>query len=266
MDEKLKQIQSEIDAMNSDIDETIDKGESMSTDPPPTSAPGTDAPSTESPSTSAPSTSAPTTDAPVEEDERDKTIAELRAKLAEKETSPSTTAPSTTPPIEFQQHDFISDEQFDEITTSKEAFNKFLNTFYQKTISDSRQILGEGVLRSIPDVLRTNFQQMIALHEMRKEFYSNNKDLIPYAKVVASTMEEVAAKNPDKSYDELMNEVATETRKKLNLQTQATNKDEKGETVPRLPRAKRKPGRSSEPPPLNQMQQEIDAMNELDNF
>lgn len=205
-------------------------------------------------------TEAPTTEAPVE-DEKDKLIAELRArvdKLSVKE-EPPTEEPEPEPgPLTFTEQDFIGDQDLDDLTRDPKEFNKLLNTIYQRAVTDTRQILGEGVLRSIPDIVRANITIINNLQKSSDEFYAANEDLKPFKKVVATVFEEIASENPGKPFEELFPMVADESRKRLELHkkvTQPTNKP------PRLPSRKNRvtvPATKPNPDPLLR---ELEEMN-----
>ncbi len=228
------------------------------TQAPATSAPATSAPATQAPATAAPSTSAPTTDAP--EDEKDKTIRELREKLAEKEAT--TAAPTTEAPLILGEQDFIGDLDVDELVRDKASFNKLLNVVFAKGVSESRKLASEKVLLALPDIVKHNITLLSTLKEASDKFYSENKDLTPFKKVVAVVFEEIAAKNPGKKYDELMKEVSTETRKRLELHRKAIGdgKDRKG-NPPRLPQKKGGGRTAPTKPNISPIQNEIDEMN-----
>ena len=260
------QVGKEIDAMikavegEGSLSTEAPTTEAPATEKPTTKAPSTDAPSTGAPTTSAPATEAPTTEAPI--DERDKTIADLRKRLEEKEKAPTTTAPTTEAPLSLSAQDFIGDLDPDEITRDKEAFNKLLNTVYSRGITDARKVLGEGILRTIPDIVKANITIMTALKESSDQFYKDNKDLEPFKKVVATVFEEVAAQNPGKKYNEILEKVGPEARRRLELHKKAIADDNKGKP-PRLPQKKGGVGDKREKPNTSPIQSEIDSMNKV---
>jgi|GEM_PF-1284526 len=145
-------------------------------------------------------------------------------------------------PLKLDEQDFIGDLDLEELTRDKAAFNKILNAVYSKGVSDSKQLSTESVLSSIPEIVKHNLTLLTTLKEASDNFYKENADLTPFKRVVASVFEEIAAKNPDKKYGELMNLVAPEARKRLNLHEQAVKnakkEDDKGGGTPRLHGAK----------------------------
>jgi len=230
------------------------KEEKPSTSAPSTSAPSTSAPGTASPSTSAPTTEAPTTTAP--EDDKDNIIAELRAKLAEKEKPSEPPPPPPEEPPTLVEQDFLGELDLDEVLNDKTQFNKLLNQVYSKGILDAKKTVGEGILRSIPDIVKTNITVLSELKDMSEKFYKENPDLTPFKKVVAAVFEEVASKNPDKKYTELLSAVGTEARKRLELHKQAVAKQ-----GPRLPTKKGSPPVKPSKPNASPLQDELAQMN-----
>jgi hypothetical protein len=111
------------------------------------------------------------------------------------------------------------------LTKDKIAFNKILNAVYSKGVNDSKRIATEGVLNSIPDIVKHNLTILTTLKEASDKFYKDNADLTPFKRVVAAVFEEIAAKNPDKKYNELMGLVAPEARKRLELHKQTVKKE-----------------------------------------
>lgn len=263
----MVELADDVDLMNKSLDEGLSTNAPGTTAPgttaPGTSAPGTAAPTTKTPSTKAPTTNTPTTDAPVE-DEKDKTIRELREKLtsaeADTKKTPKTEHPTTEAPLKLDEQDFAGDIDLDELTRDKNALNKLLNTVYSKAVSDTRKVLGEGVLRSIPDIVKTNIVTQATLKEASEKFYNDNEDLKAFPKVVAVVFEELASNAPGKPYSEIIKEVAPEVRKRLNLQTQATKPKEEKKDPPRLPHKGKNPSRGTEKPNLSNIEAELDAM------
>jgi len=264
MDEHLKRIQRDVDEMNKSFGHSI----SETTDAPNTDAPGTDAPSTEAPTTDAPAehTDAPSTDAPTTDAPKDE-IAELRAEIerlkAEKETktTPKTSAPTTDTPLTDQ--DFVGDIDLDDLQSDKSALNKLFNKVYQKAVMDTRKTIGEGVLRQIPDIVKTNLVMMTSLKEASEKFYRDNEDLKPFKKVVATVFEEIASSNPSKKYAELLPEVAVEARKRLDLHKKTASHSKKDSKPPKLPTAGKSSPRGKEKPSTAGIESELEAMNSV---
>uniref|UniRef100_A0A6H1ZXQ9 Uncharacterized protein n=1 Tax=viral metagenome TaxID=1070528 RepID=A0A6H1ZXQ9_9ZZZZ len=258
----LKEIQKEIDEMGKSLEDQP-FGEDQGTDPPGTDSPGTDSPSTDSPSTDSPSTDAPTTEAPAE-DPRDAELRAMREEIEElkKSRSPSTESPSTEAPqteVPIGDEDFLGDIDLDDLTRDKELFNKVLNEVHRKGIAVGRSYTretGERLIRSVPDIVKNSAAVQAQLDEVNKKFYDENKDLVPWKKSVAVVFEEMISDNPDRHYNEILPEVATEVRKRIGLQKRADNKDD---NPPKLPR-KKGGQRQTSKPELSDIEAEMEEM------
>ena len=276
----LKDIQQEVDEMARALGDSLDSSTNApATDAPNTSSPSTDAPSTDAPSTDAPATSAPSTDAPATgaptteapaEDEKDKIIRELREKLAEKEAAPKTKAPKTEVPqteAPISDEDFLDGVDLDDLTRDPAEFNKLLNKIYKRALEQARNEVkrhSETVVRAIPDIVKNNIAITARLKQVHDKFYEDNKDLVPWKKVVGTIFEEFIAENPDRTYEELLPKVAEEARKRLELHKRAqTNSNE---PPPKLPRKKGGPRQTTKPntDPLLDELSEMDKALELD--
>jgi hypothetical protein len=269
----MGKIKDELDLMNksfSDLHGSTDEPstDASTTDAPATDEPATDAPSTDAPATSAPSTDAPATDVPTTEipDEKDQTIADLRAKLAEKDLGPEpTAAPATDAPLVFEPQDFIGDEDVESLT--KESLNKLLNLVYSKGVTDSRNIVNEGVVRTIPSLVTGQVDIITQMKEVRDNFYIANEDLRPFPNVVSTVFDDIAKKDPKQTYDNIIKAVAPEVRKRLNLPeykpgSDKSKKNDKG-NPPKLPRKKGKSGRTTKKPKTSPIESELDEMNKV---
>ena len=203
-----------------------------------------------------------------EEDERDKIIAELREKLAKKEAKeesepePEPEQGSVEDPLRFEPQKFIEeDEGLEDLVRDPERLNEVFNSVYQRAVTDTRRVLGEGILRSIPDVVRASVDMIDKLKQMNTKFYSDNEDLKPFQKVVASVFEEIATESPGKDMMELLPLVAEETRKRLELHKKAVQP--KNNKPPRLPSRKRRTTIPEEKPNTNPLLDELKEMNKI---
>jgi len=187
-----------------------------------------------------------------EEDPRDKAIRELRDEINQlKKSSDTPTQPPEEDTIEdlpISDEDFLADIDPDDLYNDPKLFKEVLNRVYKKAREDARkEIKGgiESVVRSIPDITKNTVAIQAQLAKVRDEFYKENKDLLPWSTSVAAVMEDLISKNPDKHYNELLPEVATETRRRLSLQKQVDNKNRNN--PPPLP--KKKGGQRTTPSP-----------------
>jgi len=252
MDAHLKKIQEDVDLMNKTFaGEEIEIEIEVKTDPPSTDPPVEDVeePETESPTTDEPKTAPPSTDAP---DERDKTIDELRKKLAEKDKKPEvpkTKAPVTEPP----DVDFVGDIDIEDLTPKN--LNVLLNKSYKQAIADARA-RGIEVTQTLPELVAA----VASLQKATEDFYSEHTDLVPFKKVVGTVFEELRLANPNQNYEELISSVAPEVRSRLELPEPSKKKVDKG-NPPRLPRKKSKSGVIKDEPKVGSVSSDIDEMN-----
>jgi hypothetical protein len=262
MNEKIKEQIEEMENLINAVTVTP-ATDPVATDPPGTEAPGTDLPATSAPATTAPATAAPDADdveggeplAPSPELSSTAEVAALRAELEELRAllkqKPSTNAPATSAPPE----DFLAEFDFEDVTSDKDEFNKLLNKIYSKATKAA-----EAKLSALPEIIRTNIDSYTQVQKATEEFYSSNSDLEPFKKVVGLVFGELSSANPNKPYPEVLKEVATETRKRLNLPNPTAKPAVQADSnPPRLPRkaAQPRPKQSPKPDPF---QSEIEAM------
>jgi len=167
-------------------------------------------------------------------------------------------------PIKLDEIDFIGDADMDEVTRDPVAFNKLLNKVFVQGVDTARNTISEGVLRSIPDTVKNTMNTVIALKKASDDFYEDNKDLVPFKKVVSAVFEEAFAENPDKGYLEVMKGVGPEVRKRLELHKKAVNPEPDppdSNNPPKLPRKKSQPRQPSDKPDTDPLLAEIDEMN-----
>ena len=187
---------------------------------------------------------------------------ELKAKQFEKPTEPEP-EPTAEPDIDFEDQDFLGDIDPDDLIRDPKEFNAFMNKIYQKAVTDTRKVLGEGVLRSIPDIVKTNLTAMVSLQKASDEFYENNEDLKPFKKAVASVFEEISSADPSKSYVEVLEQVGEETRKRLGLQENVTKGGDDDLKIPKLKKPGKKTGRIESKPKVDPLLDELEAMNKV---
>ena len=194
---------------------------------------------------------------------------EVKEKAEEKERLRLEKEKKKNEPLKLEDQDFIGDQDIEDIIHDKDTFNKLLNSVYTKGVNDSKKISTEDILSSIPDIVKHNLNLLTLLKETSDKFYNDNKDLVPFKRVVAAVFEDIVAQNPDKKYTELMNLVAPEARKRLDLHKQVVRKEknekggEKKGGGPRLPEAKSNLKHSLQKSNPTSLESEISEMNKL---
>ncbi len=202
-------------------------------------------------------------------DDKDKIIEDLRTKLAEKVVEPTPTPepepvpdPEPQPPAALEDQDFLGDTDPEDLVRDPAEFNKMLNKVFHQGIDNARKVLGEGVLRAIPDIVKANVVSMANLQKASEEFYKENEDLEPFKRVVGVVFEEIASDNPGKSYSELLPKVGDEVRNRLELHKKAVIKDKDNPKPVRLPRNKGRSKSLEIQPDTDPLMSELDQMNE----
>lgn len=105
---------------------------------------------------------------------------------------------------------FIKDDAtFDEVFKSHQNFNALLTA----VVSVAR----EQALRVLPQLTQQMVEQKVTLQMAAKEFFTENKDLLPYRAFLASLSNEIESKEPNLSLEELFQKINEEGRKRLRL-------------------------------------------------
>lgn len=261
-------------------DEVVIVTQAPSTDPPKDGdkkdeGAATTPPATKPPTTKAPATSPPATKPPKDEDEDE--IVKLRAenlnlkteneglkKIKEKAT-PKTSPPHTEPPIE--EADFLGDvEDVEDLINDKKKLNTLLNTVYKRGVETAAKRHGKPPEIS-PEMLRSSVESVIEIQKATNEFYTKNKDLEPFKKVVSTVFGELTQQHSDWKPEKLLDETGTETRRRLGLKPSASAQPNKGDKSkvkpPVLPPGSKGSRQSRQKPEPSQMQKEIDEMNAI---
>lgn len=149
------------------------------------------------------------------------------------------------PMIQTVQEDPAGKEEFKK--EDKKKLEAFLTDEEMDRIIDEPQLLNVAFNRAI-GVMQQNMQSVIQAEVNRQvivskavsDFYTTNQDLAPYGKFVQFVMAEVEKSNPDKTYADIFEITASETRKRLGLTGSATKEVSRSSRDSR-PVAKQKP-------------------------
>ena len=169
---------------------------------------------------------------------------------------------------EISEQDFIGDKDIDDLIRDPKEFNKVLNAVLMKGIEigkDHNRRTAEGVIKSIPEITKKNVEIVINLKKLSDQFYDDNKDLAPFKKVVSLIFEEKIAANPDKTYEEVLRDVAPEVRKRLELHQKTINDQKPNDQKPSLPKVKGQQ-RITNQPKTNAIESELSEMDKALNF
>jgi hypothetical protein len=126
---------------------------------------------------------------------------------------------------------FILDEETLEralVEDDKEAMKQVINSLVQYIDSRSDvETLKEAVLLEVPAIASRIAGTQVPLLMAVREFYRDNSDLKPYSGIVGQIVNELQARNPNQTLEELFEETEKEARKRLNLKKQAIARSDK---------------------------------------
>jgi hypothetical protein len=121
----------------------------------------------------------------------------------------------------------LSDDEFSDALASKEAFNEMLNRVHEA----GRQ----SYLQEAPRLVQVQLMQQKSADAYAAEFYKVNKDLKPYEQVVGTVASDLIRTIPGLTHQELFEKVATETRRRLNLKSDASSANNSVKDTKRKP-------------------------------
>jgi len=211
--------------------------------------------------------------APKEEpkvDERDKTIEDLRLELAALKAErvvekPPEKKPEEVKPEEpkIEDQDFVGDLDLDEVTRDPKELNKLLNSTYRKARTDAEK----AIITRLPELVNSQVELVNVLKKASEDFYTANEDLKSFPKVVKVVFDDIVQQNPNRTYEDVMKDVATETRKRLGLPEQKAKEENKVEVkkeehkAPNLPSKGSGAGRPAKEAKTDDVQSQIEEMN-----
>jgi len=167
---------------------------------------------------------------------------------------PAQPAAAPTAPVKGQTLEEFAileeDVDFDDVMNDRETFI----TTMRNILGRYRQMLGQDLSRSIPNVVANQVQRVSALKGAVDSFYQVHEDLLPVRKTVGAVANQVVAEHPDWDLTQVFNEAAVRTRKVMRMKTPKGSKVVK----PSFAKSKGK-GRERKPKPkVSKLQQEID--------
>ncbi len=195
-------------------------------------------------------------DKPEEEDE----LTKAKKRITELEAKPKTEEEEIEITEELEEVDFMGDLDMEEVTSDSQVLNKLLNKVYGAGV-DHGQGLREGVLKSIPPVIKSVVVQQSAMLAASDAFYNDNPDLdtVDRKRIVGLTAESLLSEHPEYNLEKLFEETEKKVRVTLNLKKKATtrSKDDKV-SFARKTKGKKK---LETKPKLTELQQDLDDMN-----
>lgn len=144
------------------------------------------------------------------------------------------------PEQQFDLSQLITDEELDQMIDKPEVVREALNRVRLATLNEAGRIL--------PDIIRQEVNMQVTVGRLVTDFYDSNRDLIPYADYVSHVMRGEEQKNPNKSYREIFETVAQESRKKLGLKKITESNPSSTDESPAFAGKKRNAGRPLQQP------------------
>lgn len=154
--------------------------------------------------------------------------------------------------LEIGDEKFFSgdEEALDKLVRDPAAFNGLLNVIFKKAVEVAHNTTTERSATTMPELIRGTVQQQLFVHQTVSDFYSENKDLIPFKKTVAAIAGKLAVENPDMPLPKLLVNAEKFARSRLQLPKQGAddkgNKDKKGAKFPKTPSGNRGSGKSGD--------------------
>lgn len=102
-----------------------------------------------------------------------------------------------------------SEEVFDEVLKNKDNFNALLTGVVNAAVERS--------LRLMPQLATQIVDQKVTMTNIVRDFYTDNKDLVPYKQFVGYTTNEVAAQHPDWTLTQILEETEKVVRDRLKM-------------------------------------------------
>lgn len=146
----------------------------------------------------------------------------------------------------------LTQEEFDAAFEKPEALAGLLNKVRESAV--------EQVLRSVPTLAANIVNQQTVLKGLVQDFYSANQDLAGVKPFVAVVANEIAARNPSWSVEQVFQEAAKESRSRLQMKQQAVeNAAPVGGRRPGLP-VRKVGARKPNAPKLSKLEQELNDL------
>lgn len=148
--------------------------------------------------------------------QQDKPVTEPQAKPSESSAQPQPAQPQPQEqPKDPELLNLVSEEEYDNVFSSKDELNKLLNkVFYYGQ---------QASLRQVAPIVQNQVEQKILLTMKAKEFYERNPALNEYRNFVAACMQEIASDNPQMDWDTLFNETEKQAYQKLGITRDGTS-------------------------------------------
>lgn len=142
----------------------------------------------------------------------------------------------------------ISNEDFEEITTSPERLQKFASEIYNKALEESRKEVNnlkeefqqqldaakQELLQNIPDVVQKSADRAQATRQLVTNFYDKYPDLREKKQYVRDMIKTVQSNNSDWSAQQVLNEVAGRAKRDFGITEKAEKREQKRRPNPKF--------------------------------
>jgi len=152
---------------------------------------------------------------------------------------------------------FLGELSIDDLLEDPAKFNAVLNNVAQSSQAVAKQQAVQQVLRSVPELVMGYITRHSAMNRMVDDFYKENVDLVSVKQTVAAVANDVHAKNPGLSVEEVFKQSAEATRKLLGLKRDAANAVKR---QPKKPAFAKAGGARKPAPKVSAVQREIDNL------
>jgi len=174
---------------------------------------------------------------------------------AEPKETQSAQAPVPQTPNEVMN--FLENTSIDDLLEDPTKFNAVLNQVSQQSTSKAVQGAVQQVLRSVPELVMNYITRHSVMNRMVDDFYKENADLDNVKQTVAAVANDIHAKNPGLSVEEVFKQSADKTRKLLGLKQQAKMAAQRKPAKPAFAKAG---GARKTAPAVSPIQQEINDL------
>jgi len=186
-------------------------------------------------------------------DSRGSSEPETPAETPETSETPETPEVPETPetPTEAETEEVsltLTNDEFEEVTSSPEELGKFAQRIYNKAVSDMRKEVSqlkeefqqqlatakEEVVQNIPNLVSKSAERAQATRSLVSNFYDKYPDLKERREYVRDMIGTVSGKNPDWSAQKVLDEVATRAQRDFNIQEKAVSREKQRKADPKF--------------------------------
>lgn len=153
--------------------------------------------------------------------------------------------------------EFVSDEEFELALSSPKELNKMLTKVYNRGV--------ERTYETMPGIIDKRANSIAYTNSLVSEFYAQNADLRDYKPFVGFMTQKISSRHPDWKINKILEVLAEETRKSLNMVAAAQKPPEAKNAasiagLPPSPNAVRAPADTKPKTPEEKQKADIEGM------